>query len=380
MKKNLLARLLATLFGAGLMTVHTDASALTVGDPAPKLQVGGWAQGDPVKEFESGKAYIVEFWATWCGPCRATIPHLNELHTKFKDKGLIVIGQNVWERDESLVAPFIKKMAANMTYRVALDDKSKSKDGAMATTWMKAAGQNGIPAAFIVDKKGKIAWIGHPATLKDGLLEDILADRYDAKKGDSKPAGTDAAKPADKQKAAAPLPAPMTKHHQLLALNKTLAASLRSQNWDEAETTVAEMEKLAPEKLRPRYTLERFHVLSGRKDFAGACKLLGQLSDAHPEDGWLQNQIAWLLATKPGLENRDLALAEKAAERAVKATDGKYANALDTLARVQFLNGRTPDAITTQQKAVDAADSHAKAGLRMSLASYQAGKLPDEKN
>ena len=53
-----------------------------------------------------GKPLLLNFWATWCGPCRVSIPHLNEIHEKFKDKGLIVIGQDVWERDTTAVAPF----------------------------------------------------------------------------------------------------------------------------------------------------------------------------------------------------------------------------------------------------------------------------------
>src|ERR1051326_6005625 len=100
-----------------------DEPTLKVGDKAPQLQTGKWIQGEPVKEFERDKAYIVEFWATWCGPCRASIPHLNETYQKYKDEGLVVIGQNLWEGDEGLVAPFVKQMGDTMTYRVALDDK-----------------------------------------------------------------------------------------------------------------------------------------------------------------------------------------------------------------------------------------------------------------
>src|SRR5882757_3255499 len=76
---------------------QTHAATLNVGDPAPRLQPGKWVQGEAVKEFARDKVYIVEFWATWCGPCRVSIPHLNELHAKLKDKGVIVIGQDAWE-------------------------------------------------------------------------------------------------------------------------------------------------------------------------------------------------------------------------------------------------------------------------------------------
>src|SRR5215469_6148510 len=145
----LVAGIMAVLAGTTLSFAAT--ATLKVGDPAPKLQAGKWVQGSPVKDFEKGKAYIVEFWATWCGPCRESIPHLNETYKKYKDKGLTVIGMNCWERDESLVEPFVKKMGDKMTYRVALDDKEGSDQGKMAETWMAAAGRDGIPSAFLVD-------------------------------------------------------------------------------------------------------------------------------------------------------------------------------------------------------------------------------------
>jgi len=167
---------------AGMSLAAVASPSLKVGDPAPKLETGKWVQGDPVKEFQKGKAYIVEFWATWCGPCRASIPHLNEIYGKYKDKGLIVIGQNCWENDDALVAPFVKKMGDKMTYRVALDDKTDNKKGQMAKSWMEAAGRNGIPSAFLVDTKGVIAWIGHPMELEDKVIEDALAGKSEVQK------------------------------------------------------------------------------------------------------------------------------------------------------------------------------------------------------
>jgi thiol-disulfide isomerase/thioredoxin len=166
----------------GMSLAAVASPSLKVGDSAPKLETGKWVQGDAVKKFQPGKAYIVEFWATWCPPCRASIPHLNEIYNKYKDKGLIVIGQDCAERDESLVAPFVKQMGDKMTYRVALDDKTTDKRGQMAKTWMDAAGRHGIPSAFLVDTKGVIAWIGHPMELKDQVIEEVLAGTYDVRK------------------------------------------------------------------------------------------------------------------------------------------------------------------------------------------------------
>lgn len=179
-------RRVITLLGCLAAAVGIAAPAgpsLKIGDSAPKLDTGEWVQGEPVKEFQPGKVYLIEFWATWCGPCRVSIPHLNALHTKFKDKGLVVIGQNCWERDESKVKPFVESMGSKMTYRIALDRKTGATDrGRMAETWMAAAGRTGIPSAFLVDQQGRIAWIGHPMALTDAILQQVLAGKWDLKK------------------------------------------------------------------------------------------------------------------------------------------------------------------------------------------------------
>jgi hypothetical protein len=246
-----------------------------------------------------------------------------------------------------------------MTYRVALDDKSVNTNGAMAVTWMKAAGQDGIPTAFIINKHGRIAWIGHPMELTEQLLNDILADKYDV----AKAAADRAQRQQDEQK--------------LMELSRKLGASLNQKEWDDAEATVAQIEKLLPAGEREGLDAVRFQILLGRKDYAAAYKLAGSLSDAHPDNASLQNELAWFIATQPGLERRDLALAEKMAGRANHVTDGKEPGILDTLARVQFMSGKTNEAVATEQKAVNLAEGPVKEQLQQLLTSYQQGKLPE---
>ena len=143
-------------------------ATIKVGSSAPKLAVGEWVKGTPVK-IGDGKVHVVEFWATWCGPCRMTIPHLTELARKYKGKADFT-GVSVWEEGTNVpaqVKKFVKEMGAQMDYHVARDDAK----GTTAKTWMDAAKQDGIPTAFVVDKKGKIVWIGHPM----GGLDEALA-------------------------------------------------------------------------------------------------------------------------------------------------------------------------------------------------------------
>jgi hypothetical protein len=290
-----------------------------------------------------------------------SIPHLNELHAKFKDKGLVVIGQDCWERDTSLVAPFIKKMGDKMTYRVALDlvpGGGKSK-GKMAETWMEAAGQNGIPTAFLVNKEGIIAWIGHPMNLKESVLEQVLDGTFDLKK------------------AAAEFAVEQKREEEIRDLHQALNTALRDQKWDDAEAAAAKIEKLLPEEERDSMGLTRFNILLGRKDYPAAYALAAGISDAKPDDAMLLNQLAWEIATKKGIETRDLDLAEKIALRANTAAKGRNAEILDTVARVLFMKGQQAKAVEYEEKAVQLAEGKTRKNFEKTLADYKSGKPVD---
>ncbi len=176
MKKQIvLSLLLAFTVLVGKTQTNTIKPTLSIGDPAPILEVHKWLKGTPVKAFEKGKVYVVECWATWCVPCIAAMPHLSELAQQYRDK-VTVIGVSVWEGgskpvpDVTTLQSFVDKKGKDMDYTVAMDDPTKNK---FAGTWLKAADIKGIPATFVIDREGKIAWMGHPLKV-DSILKQIV--------------------------------------------------------------------------------------------------------------------------------------------------------------------------------------------------------------
>jgi thiol-disulfide isomerase/thioredoxin len=153
--------------------IETPAAAIPtkIGDRAFVLTGLEWVKGEPVT-FEAGSIYVVEFWATWCPPCRTSIPHLTEIQHKYKDQKLTVIG--ISTETAAKVKPFVEEWGAKMDYTVAIDPERKVHKG-----YMKAFKQNGIPHAFIVDGEGKLAWHGHPMADMDTVLPQVISGAFD---------------------------------------------------------------------------------------------------------------------------------------------------------------------------------------------------------
>lgn len=339
---------------------------LRIGDPAPKLQCGAWLQGEPVKEFQAGTAYVVEFWSTWCGPCRESIPHLNDLHNKYKDKGLIFIGQDCLEDDPRHVAAFVKQMGDKMTYRIALDAKS-SGQGKMWDTWMNASGQPGIPTMFLVSKDGRIAWIGAPWELdnKPKVIEQVLSGKYDFKK-----AAMDFAKREAENKLVTPM-----RVKWVAAWEET-----SEKKWDKAMDDLTAAEGLATreerESQRLMFETLRVRILIGKNERSAAYKLAEKTADNYKETPMLQSYVAMQIIAGKDMDKAGLELAEKLINRADKAANGKDAFTLDTRARLLFLKGQKVEAIAEQAKAVALAERQDKQDYQDRLDSYKKGQFP----
>jgi peroxiredoxin len=136
----LLAAIVAAIFFFG--SVRAEPVTPT---PAP-----GWelkdVDGKPVNFSQfKGKVVVLDFWATWCGPCRSEIPGYVKLQEKYKDKGLVIIGVSLDQQGPEVVKKFMRDFHLN--YQVVMGDDAVVE---------AFGGVDGIPSTFIIDRTGKI--------------------------------------------------------------------------------------------------------------------------------------------------------------------------------------------------------------------------------
>jgi thiol-disulfide isomerase/thioredoxin len=156
------------------------------GKPAPSLEIEAWiGEQNLTLETLKGKVVLIDFWATWCGPCLRVIPHLVELYEKHKDRGLMVLGatrlykavrfqgqmkRNLSKEEElKLLKEFAKEY--KITYPIVITAKNVSGQKYFVT---------GIPTVFLVDRKGNIRFhqVGAGSHEKlDAELEKLLEEK-----------------------------------------------------------------------------------------------------------------------------------------------------------------------------------------------------------
>jgi thiol-disulfide isomerase/thioredoxin len=322
---------------------------LAMGDAAPALQVQEFVKGEPVKQFEKGKIYVVEFWATWCAPCRESIPHLTKLQQE--NKGVTFIGVSI-DEETGLVKPFVDKMGDKMDYRVAID----SRDGGnarMAQAWLEASGQEGIPAAFVVDGDGRVAWLGHPGDLEQPLVQ-IVAGKWDL-----------VAKAAEYKKAKA-------QERALAKVQDDLGLLLRRKKYAEATKLLDNAAKDV--ELSDELAVVQVALLSGPgSDAASALPIATRLYDKalkEQDAGTLmmlanaladpQNMLPGPEAKSQGTAKIDPKLAELAVKAAEKAEPLTHTGNAVEDAQTAMVVARAYRAVGENAKAADKLDTAAK--------------------
>jgi thiol-disulfide isomerase/thioredoxin len=157
MKKIAIALCAGLLIGLPAATTHAQMIVAKQGEQLPTLTLNYLGKQPEL----TGKPLLVEFWATWCPPCRKSIPHLNEIYAKYKAQGLQVIG--ITDENQAIVEKFQKQIPMN--YDVAINTPQSV---------YQQFGIQAIPTAFLVDKSGKIVWTGHPMELSETEIQSVL--------------------------------------------------------------------------------------------------------------------------------------------------------------------------------------------------------------
>lgn len=348
-------------------------SALAIGDLAPPLRLGGFLKGELFTSFEPGKFYVVEFSATWCGPCRAAIPHLTELQKKYPDVTFLSV--YVREDDQDAPRQFIEEMGDRIGYRVAVDDVplgEQSEKGLMWQTWMEAAEIRGIPALFVVDRDGRIVAITDPRVFAEPLAK-IVAGQWDIEAAAirfQKRVIEDRRDREFRRRLDAVLKPPPSE--DMLKILNDLKAEYPKDQFEEEATSIVWA------------SYRRFLEPDGNEELAlvAANEVLA-FAEGRPAQYAASglNGVAWTIVDpeRPQLASEALLrLALETARRADEFSNETSSEIADTLARVLHLHGNTRLAYRAQQRAVRLAlaepepDLHTVAELRGRLSEYAA--------
>ena len=311
------------------LLLSTASWGLELGDDAPPITADKWLKGEPV-DLSAGKGkhvYILEFWATWCGPCRESIPDLTRLQKQHKEKGLVVIGMTSGDDNVEVAERFVKRMGDRMAYTIAYESKKTRRT---ADAYMKPFKVVGIPHAFIIDRQGKLVWQGHPMLGMDAVVERVLEGESDIKK--------------------------------LQEVGKAAMAA---------------KVKLFEER---QEALEAYFELVGEADRLEASKQAGEkLLRLFGDDLGMHVQLADGILSNDDVKTRDVELALAAAARANELSDGIDPGVLTLYALAQFTSGQVDKAVETQKKVVELLDGE-KEPLRAAhkaLARYEAARKKD---
>lgn len=275
--------------------VSLGSQAGEIGMKAPALEAMEYVKGKPADfKGEKDTIYVVEFWATWCGPCKQTIPVLTKLQKEYKDKKVRIIG--ISDEVKSTVAPFVEKMGDQMDYTIAV-----SKGGATHKNYMAAFEVPGIPHAFVVNQDRRIVWEGHPMSGLKEVLDRVIAGEFDV---ETAKAHAKAQKEAQKKRM-----------EEAQVINQYLGSAAR-----------------------------------GSEDLE-ALKKVEAIIAGSGDNPTMLNQVAWIILTHPQIQTRNFDLALKAAEKGHKS-DPENPNIMDTYAFALAKSGQKAKAIEVQQKAI----------------------------
>jgi thiol-disulfide isomerase/thioredoxin len=327
------AFLLALLIATG---AHAQSTTLKVGDAAPMIQVDKTIQGELPKD---GQPYVLEFWATWCGPCKKSIPHLNDLHNRLQTKGMVILG--ISDESEDKVKRYVKQKGKGMSYPIAICKKDKG----VQRSFFKAAGRKGIPSAFIVGADRRIKWIGNPLDPQfDKVVVAVTSGRYD---------------PVLQRKA----------DPKLEAARRAAKVRNFKQAYGHMDEVIALDNMVFIDVAMDKYRM----MLDQEKNQEGANAFADTMIQMYSSKPQALQALGVFLASDPDLSQNDTGRARIVADMLISQKP-RDVSSLSTSAAVAYHSGDFDRAVREQKMAWMYADPSAKPDLKASLDRYMASK------
>ena len=303
--------------------------ALSIGSKAPIPEISDFVRGEKPTFFEPGKVYVIEFWATWCPPCRQSMPHLTKLAEDMKSKGVVIVG--VSDEKVETVRTFLEKDEWKQKARYTL---ATDPDRSTHRAYMEASGQGGIPTAFIV-KEGVVQWIGHPMEM-DAPLAKIVDGTWDPKT--AKQTFEDSV--AEEMKA--------------MGRQNDMTKAIDSKDWDKAVALIdAEIAaSTGEEAMQSRVQKAQILLVAGRSEAAYAL-----CAELIKEDPALRNFVATSVLHLPDVADRRVDLAITWLTDVTSAAGPANPQVLAELAYAWSLKGDFTKAADFMRRAIDTAKS-----------------------
>lgn len=317
--------------GVALTLVGAPSWALNVGDRAPALKISEWVKGDKVDLAQDAfkRVHVIEFWATWCPPCKISVPLLTELQKKY-GKDVNIIGVTVLDERNSRkdVRDFVKEQGEAMGYAVAIDDGDKTN-----VAYMEAAGAVGIPHAFVVGKDGRVFWQGSPLDPElDRILGQVIAGTYDI----------------DTALKQAQIGEELNRRFQEVYMHTEL------EQWSRVWDALVGILKLDPSNLEALDWMMQVYI-SGKKNRDDFRQWVRTHIAGHREDVTAMRNLARVLCSDTDFATRLPDLALEAAKAAYDAGKGKDVIAESTYALALYQIAQLDKAIEVQRAALEVA-------------------------